>query len=466
MLLTITLETQEYDASDLGYLLEKHPEKLQSFSLAYGQAHVFYPEISQDRCTAALLLDFDSIGLIRNHKREQNQNILSHYVNDRRYTASSFLSVAIAQVFSSAMKNQSRERQSMADAAHNFTINLSTIACHGGEKLLHELFEPLEYKVVPKHLILDDQFPQWGESSYYQLELQANLQLSQILTHIYILIPVLDNAKHYWVEDAEIEKLLQKAGDWLKDHPKKELITKRYLKYKKRLYSNALTRLIADETTSNEVETVNELQEDVLEYKLSLNDARIQTIISVIEKLSPQRIVDLGCGEGKLLRELLKIKKIDHILGVDVSISSLERAKEKLKIDNLSEKNKERIELRQSSLLYRDEKLKNFDVACAIEVIEHIDLCKLNLFEEVLFSYAKPAVVIITTPNSEYNIKFSGLSSGQYRHQDHRFEWSRTEFQTWALDVAQRYNYSVEFQPIGEIDQQYGSPTQMGVFKL
>ncbi|HKR96540.1 MAG TPA: 3' terminal RNA ribose 2'-O-methyltransferase Hen1, partial [Candidatus Angelobacter sp.] len=196
MLLTIT--THHQPATDLGYLLHKNPARLQSFELSFGHAHVFYPEATNERCTAALLLDVDPVGLVRNRRGPAGEGgSLDRYVNDRPYVASSFLSVAIAQVFASALGGRSKGRQELAETPIPLTAKISVLQCRGGEELIKKLFEPLGYQLLIQQHVLDEKFPEWGESSYYTVELSAQTRLQDLLTHLYVLIPVLDAEKHY-----------------------------------------------------------------------------------------------------------------------------------------------------------------------------------------------------------------------------------------------------------------------------
>ena len=105
-----------------------------------------------------------------------------------------------------------------------------------------------------------------------------------------------------------------------------------------------------------------------------------------------------------------------------------------------------------------------FDAAAVIEVIEHLDAPRLAAFERVVFDFARPATVVITTPNADYNPLFPTLPAGQMRHRDHRFEWTRAEFARWAEGIASRFGYSVRIQPVGPEDAALGAPTQMGIF--
>ncbi len=465
MLLTMT--TTHRPATDLGYLLAKHPDKCQTFPLAYGKAHVFYSEATEDRCTAALLLDFDPVGLVRGRRSSpDSEGTLAHYVNDRPYAASSFLSVAIAQVFGSAIKGVSKERQELADTPMPFDVRLSAVPSRGGEQFLCGLFTPLGYKVDAKRIPLDEMFPEWGEGHCFELRLQAEVRLADLLTHLYVLIPVLDNQKHYWVGDDEVDKLIKKGGDWLIAHPMRDQITRRYLRHQRSLVRDAIERLIAgDDPEPEEHEIEREQQEEALERPTSLNNQRLGAVIAVLREAGATRVLDLGCGEGKLVGALLKEHSITKVVGVDVSMHSLERARDRLKLDRMPEMQRKKVDLFQGSLTYRDSRFADCDAACAIEVIEHIDISRLGSLERVLFEFAKPSTVVVTTPNVEYNVRFETLPTGKLRHRDHRFEWTRQEFQSWCAGVADRYGYGVRFLPIGAEDAEVGSPTQMAVFQ-
>lgn len=463
MLLEIT--TTHIPATDLGYLLVKNPSRLQSFNLSYGVAHVFYAEATQERCTAALLLEIDPINLVRRGGKAAENFVLQQYVNDRPYVASSFMSVAIAQVFGTALSGRSKERPELAEAAIPLEVRLPVLPSKGGEELLRKLFEPLGYSMKIERRILDEKFPDWGDSKYYSLTLIAEKRLCEVLKHLYVLIPVLDDEKHYWVGSDEVEKLLRHASDWLKTHPNKDQIIRRYLRHSKRLTSEALARLIDDMPAEEVEESAHEhsKEESLLEEKISLNEFRGAAVIAALKSANAKRVIDLGCGSGKLLQRLLKDSAFEHITGMDVSYRDLEVAQAKLRLDRLPEKLRSKIDLFQGSLIYRDERLSNYDAATVVEVIEHLELYRLAAFERVLFEFARPATVIVTTPNVEYNKNFQGLAPGKFRHKDHRFEWTRQEFQDWANKAAISNQYSVRFLGIGPDDPDCGSPTQMAV---
>src|SRR5208282_4278238 len=464
MLLTISYTGNP--AADLGYLLHKSPFRVHSFEQVFGKAHVFYPEIAADRCTAALLLEIDPIGLVRNRRGPSGEAYaLGQYVNDRPYAGSSFLSVAIARTFGTAMTGKSKERQELADKPLPLEALIAVLPCRGGEDLLRRLFEPLGYEVAATGHPLDEKFPEWGESSYFTVTLKGTVRLKDLLAHLYVLIPVLDDDKHYWVGDAEVEKLLRHGEGWLREHPERELIANRYLKHQKRLAREALSRLIGDEEpAADEVAETHAREEEAIEKPISLAEQRIGTVIATLRSSGAKRVLDLGCGEGRLLRELLKDKAFAEIVGMDVSHRALEIASQRLRLENLPTMQKERIRLIHGSLTYRDQRLAGYDAATVVEVIEHQDPPRLAAFERVLFEFARPQTVVVTTPNVEYNVKFETLPAGRMRHKDHRFEWTRAEFRAWADTISKRFGYSVRFLPIGPEDPGLGSPTQMGIF--
>lgn len=465
MLLTIT--TTHTPATDIGYLLHKHPSRAQAFPLAFGQAHVFYPEATVERCTAALLLDVDPIALVRGRGGQMgaDSGLLTQYVNDRPYVASSFLSVAIARVFGSALAGRSTECSTLVATALPLSARIVPLPCRGGETMLRGLFEPLGYTVSAEGHRLDEQHPDWGQSRYYTVTLEGTLKLSDLLSHLYVLVPVLDSEKHYWVGDAEVDKLQRHGAGWLAQHPEKEVIAYRYLKYRPRLARALLARLADEDDLDPEVAPTQHTDaEAALEQPIRLHDLRMAAVVHTLRESGARRVVDLGCGEGRLLRELLRHKQFEKIAGLDISVRALEMARDRLKLDQLAPKQRERLQLLHGALTYRDQRLAEYDAAAVVEVIEHLDLARLSAFERVLFACARPQTVVVTTPNYEYNVKFPSLPAGRLRHKDHRFEWTRSEFREWAGRIAKTYGYRVRFQPVGEDDPALGPPTQMGVF--
>ena len=462
----LTISTTHRPATDLGYLPHKNPGRFQSFPLPFGRADVFYPVADADRCTAALLLEIDPVELVRPKAGASNATgWLQHYVNDRPYVASSHLSVAIASVFNSALAGNSRDRPELAQQPIPLEAQLPTLPSREGPDLIGRLFEPLGYSVEIQERPLDAGFPDWGVSPCFGVGLKGVVRLRDLLAHLYVLLPVLDDAKHYWVGDDEVDKLLRFGAGWLSDHPHKELISTHYLKRQRSLVRQALDRLSDDGQVAPDVAAERgQHDEERLETPLRLGEQRMQAVLAALREAGATRVLDLGCGEGNLLRELLKEPAFRAITGVDVSHRALENARARLRLDNLPATKRERVALLQGSLTYQDQRLAGFDAAVVMEVVEHIDPERLEAFEAAVFGGAQPGVVIITTPNSEYNGLFENLPPGEFRHRDHRFEWTRKQFQEWALGVAGRWAYHVRFHGIGSEHPEHGAPTQMGVF--
>jgi 3' terminal RNA ribose 2'-O-methyltransferase Hen1 len=465
MLLTITTTHQPVD--DLGYLLHKHPGRFQSFDLSFGKAHVYYPEVGPDRCSACLLLGVDSVGMVRSKNPDQSF-LLAQYVNDRPYTASSFMSVAISQVFGSALQGRCKDRPELAAMAIPLTARIDVLPVRGGEHFLRAVFAPLGYEVQAVRFPLDECFPDWGESPYFSVTVEKTTTLAELLTHLYVLIPVFDGKKHYWVGEDEMEKLLAKGEGWLACHPEKEEIARRYLRFQPSLFRMALARLVQEEEPAEAEEEDDRRQvkiEEVLEKPISLNEQRLGAVVAALRASGARRVLDLGCGAGSLIRELLKDKQFEEIVGLDVSIRTLEAAQRRSKVDRLPTTQANRLKLIHGSLMYRDRRLDGFDAAAVVEVVEHLDPPRLSAFERVLFEFARPNTIVLTTPNREYNVTWETLPAGQFRHPDHRFEWSRQEFRDWAEGVAGRFGYAVQFLPVGPELDKLGPPTQMAVFK-
>lgn len=462
MLLTIT--TTYKNATDLGFLLHKHPDKLQTIDLAVGKAHIFYPESSVEKTTVALLLDIDAIDMVRGVRNLSGKGFsLGQYVNDRPYVASSFMSVALSKAFSTAMNGKCKNKPELVDVEMPFKVKISVLpAPKGGELLIRKLFEPLGYQLDVERHQLDEKFTEWGESKYYTVILTNTVRLQDLLSHLYVLIPALDNDKHYFVSQNEIDKLLEKGKGWLENHPEKEQITKRYLINLNSLSRQALERLNEGLETEDSEE---EISQEVKEKKETLHQQRLKLVLNKLKESGAKNVIDLGCGEGKLIRMMLKEKQFQNITGMDISYSELTKCKERLHWDEMAPRQKERIDLFQGALTYKDKRLEGFDAAAIVEVIEHMDENRLKSFERVVFEFAKPKSVILTTPNGEYNVMYENLDAGTMRHTDHRFEWTRQEFENWANQVAKNNNYTVQFSPIGEENEKVGAPSQMAIFE-
>ncbi|MFF5841093.1 3' terminal RNA ribose 2'-O-methyltransferase Hen1 [Streptomyces massasporeus] len=478
MFLTITTTgTPERPATDLGYLLHKHPDKAQAFSTSYGTAHVLYPEAETGRCTAALLLEVDAVALVRRGKGKGRGGApdaaLAQYVNDRPYAASSLLAVALSGVFSSAMKGVCHAKPELPGQVRPLRVEVPALPARGGPDLVRKLFEPLGWTVTAEPVPLDTEFPAWGDSRYVRLVLESDaLTLAEALRHLYVLLPVLDDAKHYWVAPDEVDKLLRVGEGWLPGHPEQRLITSRYLSRRWALTRQATERLELvrlAETDDSEVEEIDnavEAETEAEEKPTPLAVQRREAIVTALRQSGAARVLDLGCGQGQLVQTLLKDPAFTEIVGVDVSMRALTIASRRLKLDRMGERQASRVQLFQGSLAYTDVRLKGYDAAVLSEVVEHLDLPRLPALEYAVFGSARPRTVLVTTPNVEYNVRWESLPAGHVRHGDHRFEWTRAEFRAWAEAVAERHGYGVAFEPVGPDDPEVGPPTQMAVFTL
>jgi 3' terminal RNA ribose 2'-O-methyltransferase Hen1 len=491
VLLTVT--TTHRPATDLGYLLVKHPDRVHSFDVPTGAAHVLYPETGDRRCTAALLLDVDPLRLAaarggRGRGRGGQGRAampegftLSQYVNDRPYAASSLLAAALAKVFRSALRGESRERPELAARAVPLEIRVPVLRCRGGGELAERLFGPLGWQVaaVPIPLApepVDDGHPLAGDSRYVDLTLTGTLRVADALNHLYVLLPVLDDAKHYWVAPDEIDKLVRAGEGWLAHHPERALITRRYLAHRRALAGAALARLAEiRELDAPDVDSVEPVPDTTAEEEAELPAAvrrqplaaqRRAAVLAALAETGATRVVDLGCGGGALLADLVRDRRYTEIVGTDVSTRALEIAERRLRLDRLPERQRARIKLWQSALTYRDDRLRGFDAAVLMEVVEHVDPPRLPALEAAVFGHARLGTVVVTTPNVEYNVRYEGLGAGRFRHHDHRFEWTRAEFAAWAGRVADAYGYTVDHRGAGDVDPELGTPTQLALFTL
>ncbi|MFO0558852.1 MAG: 3' terminal RNA ribose 2'-O-methyltransferase Hen1 [Polyangiales bacterium] len=468
----LQIECTTAPATDLSWIAHKHPDKAQSFALSFGVAHVFYPAATEARCAIAVAVEVDPVALSRGREGARSTTPLEPYVNDRPYVASSMLSTTIAQVLGSALNGRCEKRPELVERALDLRAILPVIAARSaarGDELIRRLFAPLGYELELERLPLDTRFTDWGESPYWSVTLSARTTVRSLLEHLYVLLPVLDDAQHYWVSEADVEKLLSKGERWLSAHPERELVTARYLKHQRSLEELARARMDADgaiepgteDRRERELEQRWEGSESAA--KVPLDAQRREWVRDQLAKHRARRVVDLGCGEAKLVTYLAQHSTVAHITGVDVSPQSLMIAQKR--VDKLGPSQRERVTLLQGSLIYRDARLQGFDAATVMEVIEHLEPELLPWLEDAVFAVARPPLVLLSTPNAEANAAMPGIPLGAMRHSDHRFEWDRATFRAWAERVASEHGYVVSFEDIGEAHAELGPPTQAAVFE-
>jgi len=510
----LTLSTSMPDATDLGFLLHKHPGRAQSFDVAVGTAHVVWPEATSERSTVALLLEVDPIALVRGGGGRGRGGggdtgfSLSEYVNDRPYAASSMMSVALGKVFGTAMSGRCDARPELAAAAVPLEVHVPALACRGvadrsgpgqagadqpGADLVRRLFAPLGWSVTTTAIALDEQLPSWGDSPYVDLRLSATMPVSRALQQLYVLIPVLDDSKHYWVSTDEVDKLLRAGGTWLAGHPEREVITSRYLGHHRSLVRDATSRLAELDDVPGDAGTDDPGTDDAVTdgpvtggavadgavtgggaaagvegsapRPTSMAQLRAAAVLAALREQGARTVVDLGCGEGALLRALLADPAFTEVVGADVSHRALETAARRLDLDRLSDTQRGRLQLIQSSATYRDDRLAGHDAVVLMEVVEHVDPPRLPALVRSVFHHARPTSVLVTTPNADHNVRYPSLPAGAMRHRDHRFEWTRQEFADWSSVVATAHGYTVRHLPVGDDDPDVGAPTQLAVFR-
>lgn len=452
----LTISTTHQPATDLGYLLHKHPDRVQRFEQSFGTATVFYPEATEQRCTASLLLEVDPIRLVRSRAKTPDFS-LAQYVNDRPYAASSLLGVAMADVFSTARSGVCKANQELADSPIPLEVAMPVVPCRGGVSIAQRIFEPLGWQVTAEPIELDERFPDWGNSRYVSLTLTGTQRLADALRQLHVLLPVLDESKHYWQGPDEVDKLLRSGEDWLPSHPEKDLITRRYLGRNRAMARAALARLAE---IGDDVEDTIDPDPEVTKNP-PLNQLRHEAVLDILRSQGATSVIDLGCGPGAFLARLLDVPQFVRVAGTDVSVRSLQIADRRLRGPRVAQRRAERLELFQSALTYSDDRYAGFDAAVLMEVIEHLDESRLPALERVVFAEAQPHLVVVTTPNREYNAiyELAGM-----RHSDHRFEWDRAQFAAWSERVACAYGYRVTRQGVGQLDETLGQPTQIAVF--
>jgi SAM-dependent methyltransferase len=493
MLITFTCHAPR--APEVGYLLGKNPGSVFEREFSAGTAWVFFTAVADDSVSFALLTEVDSVGLVRGPAAVAG---LDQYVNDRPYVANSLTSVALNVAFRTAMSGECKTLPERVAERMRWEVILPAVACDAGAECIESVFAPLGYGVETIRLPLDPQFPAWGPSDVYTVRLAGEQIVADVFNHLYVLLPVLDNAKHYYVTESETEKLLGHGGAWLAAHPARTLIARRYLRYKRPLILSALGRLRdADAPAAPEDElglqdapaeapdassAVAALpagdapaavpdgaappMEDApaarhAQREPGLHEQRLAAVMSAVREVGATSLADVGCGEGRLLALALAEPRLKRILGLDVSMRAL--AARRLRLERMPPAQRARIVVAQGSVLYRDQRLEGFDALALVEVIEHLDAARLGAMERVVFGYARPRRVVLTTPNREYNAVWESLAEGALRHEDHRFEWTRAQCQAWAERVALTYGYVARREEVGPMDAALGAPSQIVV---
>lgn len=454
------------DCQKLSYLLQKSPFVVGEFDVgASFKTYVFFPEYSEERTTCAVMFDMNSIELVKSlkaHDRHATYSLFD-YINDRPYVSSSFTCSIISDVFRSALNGKCREYPDLPnqefDLSARFYVSMKT-----KDDLIKELFEPLGYELSysTERPPVDSMYEQFGESPYYDVTISRRETVKDLLSHLYILIPILDKMRHYGPSSDEVKKIMKIGDSWLKDHPSKKKIVGRYFGKKKELATSVLDRL---EDQIKDEQRIDENSDDEKETRTPLAGQRRKAIIRTLREHNVKTVLDLGCSTGKLSFELIDTPGIVKVTGADISARAIEKAVLEKRIHKkMTEDQKSRLDFVIASAIYRDLRFSAFDAIVLQEVIEHFDSWKLRVAEDVVFKYSGPRVVVVTTPNIEYNVLFENLENGKLRHRDHKFEFTRGQFKEWANRICKQFGYTVSFEDIGEFVENIGTQTQMAVF--
>ena len=416
------------------------------------------------------------------------------------------LAVALGKVFRTAMTGRCDARPDLAARALPLEIGIPALPCRGGADLAHRLLRPLGWEVQARRLPLDPELPEWGDSRYLTVRLTGQVRLADALSHLYVLLPVLDDTKHYWVNDGRDRQAAPggrglagrapRAGPHHPPLPGPSAAAHRERGGAPGRGGRRGTGGAGQRGAGPPGRRGTEAPGDAAPGTRAVTGraagtppgGRVRHLAPPRSPLAQQRrdavlaaapccghrccatpggrraVADLGCGEGSLVALLLREPSVARVLGVNVSHRALERTAQRLHLDTMPERQRDRVDLLQSSLTYADARLAGLDAAVLMEVIEHVDPPRLGALEQTVFGAASPGTVVVTTPNAEHNVRYTDLRPGGMRHPDHRFEWTRPEFRDWAAGVAGRRGYQVRFLPVGPDDPEVGPPTQLAVF--
>ncbi|WP_075619063.1 3' terminal RNA ribose 2'-O-methyltransferase Hen1 [Paenisporosarcina indica] len=442
----LTIKATGENVKAISYLLSKNPDNVYERNHKGHLVRLFYSKFTETELEVTIFVTPDPIELI---KSSSNSYDITHYINDREFAVSSIFCSFIRSALGTALNGQPKEEYiDWVNHLFPFEFEFGPVVSTISDEVLNELFEPIGYQVTITRPEIDYSFQMKEKSSVSYISLKGTKTLQDGLRQLFILIPVIDNYKHYFIDEKEIEKLERYGEGWLEAHPMRDMIYRQALRFKE-VYS--------------QVENTN-LEEKIEEpsEKIRLNDLRYERIVETVSLMKPKSIVDFGSGEGKLSVRLGFVTGVKEILAVEPSESATLKALRRFE----KVTNKEGFVVPETlwgSLFYYDERLKGKDVMILCEVIEHIDEYRLpKVLDTILHDY-QPGALIITTPNREYNMVYD--MDDHFRHNDHRFEWTRAEFYQWCNERNLRESYDLHFDGIGEEHETQGFPTQMCVFK-
>ncbi|WIM41190.1 3' terminal RNA ribose 2'-O-methyltransferase Hen1 [Paenibacillus sp. PK4536] len=476
----LTIKATGTHASMISHLLAKNPNNLYDRTEKGARIRLVYTSFQPEETEVLLFVTPDPIDLV---KGSPDHYDITQYINDRELVVSSLFCSYIRPALGTAL-NGKPKADYIDWVEHPFTLHMSMgpVASDLPDSMIESLFQPLGYEVQMERGEIDYSFDLKNRSTVRHIQISGQQTLQHMLRQLYILIPVLDNYKHYYISDDEIERLQRYGEGWLSTHPQHDLIIKRSLRfaplikeYEQKVAKNEDITNVSTELSTHQAEASemkSELSEDQdKQYDsnqteppvIRLNELRYRAIVEQVSQLPQHKqIVDFGAGEGKLSVRLGEIEGVEQIWAVEPSMQSQLRA-----IDRFA-KLEGRTDyvipvVTTGSLFYRDERWVDQDVIILCEVIEHINEVRLPQVIHTLFTDYRPQTLIMTTPNREYNEVYQ-MGKDEIRHTDHRFEWTRAELEQYCTQWIQDRPYTFTLSGIGEKHEQYGQPTQMVVF--
>ena len=470
----LILKASGEGADIVSHLLSKNPNNVYDRTDKGVRVRMVYTTATERETEVLMHAEPDPVDLVRGTPDGYD---ITQYINDREFVTSSLFCSYIRSALGTALNGKPKEAYARW-VGHPFDMELSfgPVASDLPDRAIEELFSPLGYAVTLERDELTYTFDLKKKSTVRRIILRGQVTVQNALRQLFLLIPVLDNYKHYFISEDEIDKIKRYGEGWLDSHPLKEMIIKRTLRFAEliRQYERQEGALSAPaEAVNAEEDNVStegkgdgiddpSLQEDP---PVRLNELRYRAITDVVAGLPlKRRIVDMGAGEGKLSARLAYIPGVESILAVEPSGQSRLRAMERFA------KLEERSGIAAmpepiiGSLFYFDEQLQNQDVMILCEVIEHIDAYRLNGIMDTIMNEYQPEVLLVTTPNKEYNQVYA-MERESFRHHDHRFEWTRAELAAQCEMWTKQAEYTFEIRGIGEYAEGFGQPTQLVIFR-
>lgn len=445
----ISLKVYGEHARMVSHLIAKNPHNLYERKEKGGLVRIVFTKNEEREVHILFFVTVDNMELTKN---QTNFSSITHYINDRESAVSSIFCSVLRKAVGTALNGKPKDEfKEWVNYSFPLEITFGPLSTKLTNHELAGLFEPLGYELTIENgkVLLPASFAKKSSAKF--ITLKANQTIQDCFRHLFVLIPVMDQYKHYYIDEKEVDKLKRYGEGWLSFHPKRNEIIKESL-----IFSDLIekSRLIESKPSKE--------KQAPLTKKKSLNQWRYEKIIETVKGLPHNsRIVDMGAGEGKLTAQLGFIRGIEELVAVEPS--EREQLKAKKRIEALVGKPDFLLPtFKWGSLFYYDSELEKKDIFILCEVIEHIDENRLGKIFDTIFTKYKPYHVIVTTPNQDYNAVYD--MNEAKRHSDHRFEWTQQQFKEWTKYWESHANYKAQIDGIGEYVEGYGYPTQMVIF--